>query len=108
MRPTMPAPLVIPLPADIDDETAAAIFLKGLAVEFMFHTIRPIRAGEIVLVRCRGRHGSPWRGHSAPTSALSRSDDKAERPRRRLRPGDRLHEEDLRAVLGLIGATAPT
>src|SRR5260370_24916108 len=47
---TMPAPLVIPLPADIAEETAAAIFLKGIAAEFLVHTIRPVKAGDIVLV----------------------------------------------------------
>src|SRR5260370_35093338 len=47
---TMPAPLVIPLPADIAEETAAAIFLKGIAAEFLVHTIRPIKAGDIALV----------------------------------------------------------
>jgi NADPH:quinone reductase-like Zn-dependent oxidoreductase len=47
---SMPADLLIPLPPDVDDETAAAIFLKGLAVEFMLHTIRPLRSGDVVLV----------------------------------------------------------
>jgi NADPH:quinone reductase-like Zn-dependent oxidoreductase len=47
---TMPAPLVVTLPADIDEETVAAIFLKGIAAEFLLHTIRPVKAGDIVLV----------------------------------------------------------
>jgi NADPH:quinone reductase-like Zn-dependent oxidoreductase len=47
---TMPARLMIPLPADIDDETAAAVFLKGLAAEFLLHAIRPVRPGDVVLV----------------------------------------------------------
>ena len=81
---TMPAPLVIPLPADIDDETAAAIFLKGLAVEFMLHTIRPIRAGEVVLVHAAaGGMGlllCQWaRALGADVIGTVSSDDKAER-----------------------------
>ena len=81
---TMPAPLVIPLPADIDEETAAAIFLKGLAVEFMVHTIRPIRAGEVVLVHAAaGGMGlllCQWtKALGADVIGTVSSDDKAER-----------------------------
>ena len=47
---TMDASLLVPLPDDIDDETAAAIFLKGLAAEFLLHRVHPVRAGETVLV----------------------------------------------------------
>jgi NADPH:quinone reductase-like Zn-dependent oxidoreductase len=47
---TMPAALLVPLPADISDETAAAIFLKGVSVEFLTHRVRPLKPGETVLV----------------------------------------------------------
>ena len=47
---TMPAAALVPLPADIGDEAAAAIFLKGLAAEFLLHTVRPIAPGDVVLV----------------------------------------------------------
>jgi NADPH:quinone reductase-like Zn-dependent oxidoreductase len=47
---TMPAAPVVPLPADIGDEAAAAVFLKGLAAEFLLHTVRPIASGDVVLV----------------------------------------------------------
>jgi NADPH:quinone reductase-like Zn-dependent oxidoreductase len=46
----MPATLLVALPADISDETAAAIFLKGLSVEFLIHRVHPVKRGDIVLV----------------------------------------------------------
>ena len=47
---TMDASLLVPLPSDIDDKTAAAVFLKGLAAEFLVHRVHRVRAGETVLV----------------------------------------------------------
>lgn len=47
---TMPATLLVPLPDDIDDETAAASFLKGLSAEFMLHTVHKVTQEETVLV----------------------------------------------------------
>jgi NADPH:quinone reductase-like Zn-dependent oxidoreductase/uncharacterized protein YndB with AHSA1/START domain len=47
---TMDATLLVPIPDDIDDATAAAIFLKGLAVEFLIHRVHPVKAGDTVLV----------------------------------------------------------
>ena len=47
---TIDASLIVPLPDDIDDETAAAIFLKGLSAEFLLHRVHAVRPGEIVLV----------------------------------------------------------
>jgi NADPH:quinone reductase-like Zn-dependent oxidoreductase len=47
---TMNAALIVPLPSDIDDATAAAIFLKGLSAEFMLHRVHAVQPGEIVLV----------------------------------------------------------
>ena len=47
---TMDAELLVPLPADIDEETAAAIFLKGLAAEFLLHRVHAVKAGETILV----------------------------------------------------------
>ena len=106
---TMPAPLVIPLPADIDEETAAAIFLKGLAVEFMVHTIRPIRAGEVVLVHAAaGGMGlllCQW-AKALGADHRHRVQRRQGRTlaRRRLRPCDRLHARGFRQrVLHLTG-----
>ena len=46
----MPAALVIPLPDRIDDETAAAVLLKGMSAEFLLHRVHALEAGETVLV----------------------------------------------------------
>ncbi len=47
---TMAAALVLKLPAAIDDETAAAVLLKGLTAEFLLHQVHAVRAGEVVVV----------------------------------------------------------
>ena len=47
---TMDAALLVPIPDDIDDETAASVFLKGLAAEFLIHRVYPVKAGDTVLV----------------------------------------------------------
>jgi len=47
---TMKADLVVPLPDDIDDETAAAVMLKGMAAEFLLHRVHRVVEGEVVLV----------------------------------------------------------
>ncbi|MGD9293842.1 MAG: quinone oxidoreductase [Roseobacter sp.] len=45
----MPAAQVCPLPDDIDFETAAAMMLKGLTVQYLFHRTTPLGAGDTVL-----------------------------------------------------------
>ncbi len=45
----MPAALVCPLPDEISFEEAAAVMLQGLTVEYLFHRIVPLRAGDTVL-----------------------------------------------------------
>jgi NADPH:quinone reductase-like Zn-dependent oxidoreductase len=47
---TMDAGLVLRLPDDIDDETAAAVLLKGLTAEFLLHQVHAVRPGEVVVV----------------------------------------------------------
>ena len=47
---TMDASLVVPLPPDIPEEIAAAVFLKGLSAEFLVHTVHEVRRGETILV----------------------------------------------------------
>lgn len=47
---TMDTTLLVPIPDDVDDETTAAIFLKGLSVEFLIHRVYPVKAGSTVLV----------------------------------------------------------
>jgi len=46
----LPADLVVPLPDFVDDETAAAVMLKGLTAEFLLHRVHAVREGEIILV----------------------------------------------------------
>jgi len=46
----VPREKLIPLPADISDETAAALLLQGLTAHFLTHDSHAVRAGERVLV----------------------------------------------------------
>ncbi|SHJ38930.1 NADPH2:quinone reductase [Ruegeria lacuscaerulensis ITI-1157] len=45
----MPAAQVCPLPDGISFETAAAMMLKGLTVEYLFHRTTPLKRGDTVL-----------------------------------------------------------
>jgi NADPH2:quinone reductase len=45
----MPADRLVPLPAGIDDRSAAALMLKGLTVQYLFRQTRPLNAGETIL-----------------------------------------------------------
>mgnify|MGYP003694218123 CR=1 FL=1 len=47
---TMPAEHVVVLPDDVDDETAAAVMLKGMTAACLLHRTHRVRAGETVLV----------------------------------------------------------
>lgn len=47
---TMSAALVFPLPDDIDDVTAAAGLLKGMAAEFLLHRVHQVKKEDVVLV----------------------------------------------------------
>ncbi|MFC3226328.1 zinc-binding dehydrogenase [Marinibaculum pumilum] len=47
---TMPAAHVVPLPDDIDDETAAAGLLKGITADFLLHRVHTVKPGDWVLV----------------------------------------------------------
>jgi NADPH:quinone reductase-like Zn-dependent oxidoreductase len=47
---TMPAELVVVLPADIPDETAAAGLLKGMSAEFLLHRVHQVKEGDVALV----------------------------------------------------------
>jgi NADPH:quinone reductase len=47
---TVLAAQVVPLPANINDETAAAAFLRGLTAEYLLHRVHVLKPGEIVLV----------------------------------------------------------
>lgn len=47
---TLPAAQAVLLPDDIDDETAAALMLKGMTAEYLLHRTHRLRAGQTVLV----------------------------------------------------------
>lgn len=47
---TMSAALVFPIPDDIDDITAAAGLLKGMAAEFLLHRVHQVKKGDVVLI----------------------------------------------------------
>jgi NADPH2:quinone reductase len=45
----MPADRLVPLPDDVADRDAAALMLKGLTVEYLFHRTFPLEGGETIL-----------------------------------------------------------
>jgi NADPH:quinone reductase-like Zn-dependent oxidoreductase len=47
---TMAAQQVVVLPDHVDDETAAAVMLKGMTAEYLLHRTYRVRAGDTVLV----------------------------------------------------------
>jgi NADPH:quinone reductase-like Zn-dependent oxidoreductase len=47
---TLPADRVVPVPAGIDAETAAASLLKGMTAEYLLHRTHQLRAGDRVLI----------------------------------------------------------
>ena len=47
---TLPADRVVPVPADIDAETAAGALFKGMTAEYLLHRAHQLRAGDRVLV----------------------------------------------------------
>src|SRR3546814_16802809 len=70
---TMPAELVVPLPDDIGDETAAAVLLKGMSAELLLPRVHQAKEGDIVLVHAAaGGVGSPlcqWEGRLGGTGS---------------------------------------
>lgn len=47
---TIPARLLVRLPPELDDITAAALLLKGMTAEFLLHRVARVKEGEFVLV----------------------------------------------------------
>ena len=47
---TMPAQQLVVLPEAIDDETAAAVMLKGMTAEYLLHRTHRVQRGDVVLV----------------------------------------------------------
>jgi len=46
----MPARLLVRLPPELDDTTAAAVLLKGMTAEFLLHRVARVKEGDIVLI----------------------------------------------------------
>lgn len=46
----IPAEVLVKLPPDIDEETAAAAMLKGLTVEYLLRRCHPIKPGDTILI----------------------------------------------------------
>jgi len=81
-RRVMPAELLVRLPDDIADETAAAGLLKGVSASFLLHDVHPVRAGQTVLVHAAaggvGQLLVQWaRDLGATVIATVSGDDKA-------------------------------
>jgi NADPH2:quinone reductase len=45
----MPADKLVPIPAGVDDVTAATLMLKGLTVQYLFRQTFPLKGGETIL-----------------------------------------------------------
>jgi len=79
---TMPADQVVVLPDDVDEETAAALMLKGMTAAYLLHRTHRVRAGETVLVHAAaggvGLFLCQWaKALGAKVIGIVSSDDKA-------------------------------
>jgi NADPH:quinone reductase-like Zn-dependent oxidoreductase len=79
---TLPAALVIPLPDQIEDVSAAAGLLKGMTAEFLLHRVHQVKKGDIVLVYAPaggvGRILCQWASHlGATVIGATSSEEKA-------------------------------
>jgi NADPH2:quinone reductase len=45
----MPASLLVKLPDAIGSDTAAAMMLQGMTVQYLFHSVAPVKAGDTIL-----------------------------------------------------------
>lgn len=85
-RRTMPADRVVKLPADVDDETAAAVMLKGMTVRALVRAVFRVEKGHRVLVHAAaGGVGTllvPWaKSLGARVIGVVSTDEKAARVR---------------------------
>ena len=74
---------LVPLPAEIDFDTAAAMMLQGLTVDMLINRVRPLKAGETILVHAAaggvGLILCQWaKAIGATVIGTVSSDDKAE------------------------------
>ena len=111
---TMGAALVVPLPDRIDDETAAAVLLKGMSAEFLLHRVRALQAGETVLVFAPaggvGRLLCQWAAHLGARVIGATSSEAKSRAARAagahevILPGEASLEEQVMDLTGGRGA----
>ncbi len=45
----MPAEVLIPLPAEVSDESASALMMKGMTAQYLFRQVFPLHGGETIL-----------------------------------------------------------
>jgi NADPH:quinone reductase len=45
----MPAAVLIPLPDEVSDRTAATLMMKGLTAQYLFRQVHPLKGGETIL-----------------------------------------------------------
>ena len=105
---TMGAELVVPLPDFIDDITAAAGLLKGMAAEFLLHRVHPLKRGETALIFAPaggvGRLLCQWAAYlGATVIGATSSEEKARAARAAgahhvIVPGEASLEEQVRAL----------
>lgn len=79
----MPASRLVRLPDTIDDQTAAAVMLKGMTAQYLLHRTHPVRPGDVILVHAAaggvGLLLCQWAAHlGATVIGTVSSDEKAD------------------------------
>ncbi len=80
---TIPADKVVKVPDDVDDQTAAAMMLKGMTAQYLLRRTYPVKAGDTILFHAAaggvGLIACQWAKHlGATVIGTVSSDDKAE------------------------------
>ena len=105
---TLSAALVVPLPEQIDDVTAAAGLLKGMTADFLLHQVHSLQRGETVLIYAPaggvGRLLCQWASYlGATVIGATSSEEKARLARAAgahhvILPGEASLEEQVRSL----------
>jgi len=111
---TMDASLLVRLPDQIDDVTAAAGLLKGMSAEFLLHRVHAVRKGETVLIYAPaggvGRILCQWANHLGATVIGATSSEAKARLARAagahhvILPGETSLQAQVRSLTGGRGA----
>ncbi len=68
---TVPAALLVPLPDEIDEQTAAAMMLKGLTAQYLLRSTHRVKPGETILIHAAaggvGLIACQWARHLGAT-----------------------------------------